>query len=240
MSFISRLFGKAEKSPPMAQQKQQPKQSKDSSAGLRLIVGLGNPGADYDGTRHNVGFDALDLLADRQGLSWEKDKKSKALVARRGSELILVKPQTYMNLSGKSVARLAGFYKVPKDGILIIYDDVDTPLGKMKFKPSGSAGGHNGIKSIIECLGHNQFPRLKVGIGAAGGSGQMIGHVLGKFSEEERPLIEKSLQDSTEAVEFALAESLSAAMNQYNRREKKPKKKAASDDESGEPPVAEE
>jgi len=176
-----------------------------------------------------LGFDVLDLLADEFNLTWEKDKKSKALVARRGSQLILVKPQTFMNLSGRSVARLAGFFKVPKDGILIVYDDVDTELGKVKFKAQGSAGGHNGIKSIIECLGHNQFPRLKVGIGAK--QGAMADHVLGKFSAEEAPIIEKSLAHASDGVKYALANNLSSAMNQFNRREKSKNKNAVNDAE---------
>jgi PTH1 family peptidyl-tRNA hydrolase len=191
--------------------------------GIRLVVGLGNPGPDYEKTRHNVGFEVLDLLAKDLGMDWEKDKKSKALVARKSSEIILVKPQTFMNLSGQSVARLAGFYKVPKDDILIVYDDVDTVLGKIKFKAKGSAGGHNGIKSIIECLGTMEFPRLKIGIGAVGGKGQMVNHVLGRFSEEEQTEIEKSLAQGAESVKYALVNGLSSAMNHFNRREK-PKK----------------
>ena len=150
-------------------------------------------------------------------------------MARRGAQLILVKPQTFMNLSGRSVARLAGFFKVPKDGMLIVYDDVDTELGKVKFKPKGSAGGHNGIKSIIECLGHNHFPRLKVGIGAK--TGGMTDHVLGKFSAEERPIIEKSLALASDGVKYALANDLSSAMNQFNRREKPKKNNAVKDAE---------
>lgn len=222
MKWLQKLLGKEQESVAVSDKEK-------SSDDLRLIVGLGNPGAEYDQTRHNVGFEVLDLLADNFNLSWEKDKKSKALVARRGSELILVKPQTFMNLSGKSVARLAGFFKVPKDGMLIVYDDVDTDLGKIKFKAKGSAGGHNGIKSIIECLGHNQFPRLKVGIGAK--QGEMTDHVLGKFSEEERPIIEKSLALASDGVKYALAKNLNSAMNQFNRREKPNKNKAVNDAE---------
>lgn len=214
-------------------------QSKESDPsrkeGIRLIVGLGNPGSEYEGTRHNVGFDLLDQLANDLRLDWEKDRKSKAYVARRGSDIVLVKPQTYMNLSGQSVARLAGFYKIPKDGILIVYDDVDTVLGKIKFKPKGSAGGHNGIKSIIQCLGTDEFPRLKIGIGASGGRGEMVGHVLGKFSDEEKPAIKEALDLGTKSVRFAIENDLHAAMNQFNRREKPAKKKqAAKPEESDE------
>ncbi|MDF1811462.1 MAG: aminoacyl-tRNA hydrolase [Verrucomicrobiales bacterium] len=206
----------------------EPETTKD---GIRLVVGLGNPGVEYEHTRHNVGFDCLDLLASDLGLDWEKDKKSKALVARRGSDIILVKPQTFMNLSGRSVARLTGFYKIPKDGVLIVYDDVDTDPGKIKFKPKGSAGGHNGIKSIIECLGTDEFPRLKIGIGGSGGKGQMVGHVLGKFSEQEQPVIDESLQRAKESIKFAVEHGLHAAMNEFNRREKPAKKQVASSGE---------
>lgn len=204
----------------------------EEKTGIRLIVGLGNPGSKYEDTRHNVGFAVLDLVAAGLDLPWEKDRKSKALVARRGGELILVKPQTYMNLSGSSVARLAGFFKIPKDGILVVYDDVDTELGKIKFKPKGSAGGHNGIKSIIECLGTSEFPRLKIGIGASGG--EMVGHVLGKFSKEEEPVIEKSLALGSEGVMYALANDLSSAMNHFNRREKPKKETNTTTQESAE------
>lgn len=215
MKFLQKLFGT------------DMGESQSHGDGIRLIVGLGNPGGEYEHTRHNVGFDALDLLAQDLGLDWEKDKKSKALVARRGSAIILVKPQTFMNLSGQSVARLAGFYKVPKDGILVVYDDVDTPLGKIKFKPKGSAGGHNGIKSIIQCIGTDEFPRLKIGIGASGGKGQMTSHVLGRFSEEEQPIVDETLKQSKDSIKYTLEHDLHAAMNLYNRKEKKPKKKKA-------------
>ncbi len=191
---------------------------------IRLIVGLGNPGSEYEGTRHNVGFEVLDLLAAALNLNWERDRKSKALIARRGTEIILAKPQTYMNLSGQSVAYLAGFYKVPKDGMVIVYDDVDTVLGKIKFKAKGSSGGHNGIKSIIACLGTDEFPRLKIGIGATGGRCEMVGHVLGKFSEEELPLIKDALALSKESVKYAMDHDLISAMNYFNRREKVPNK----------------
>jgi len=211
--------------------------SSSNSERIRLVVGLGNPGSQYEKTRHNVGFEVLEQLAEALVLDWKKDRKSKALVARDGTDLILVKPQTFMNLSGQSVARLAGFFKVPKDGILIVYDDVDTVLGKNKFKPKGSAGGHNGIKSIIACLGTNEFPRLKIGIGASGGKGEMVGHVLGRFSEEEAPVIEESIGQCVESVRFAVENGLSAAMNHFNRREKpkkEPKKQKSEEDQEAE------
>jgi len=191
---------------------------------IRLIVGLGNPGSEYAGTRHNVGFEVLDLLATALNLSWEKDRKSKSFIARRGTEIILAKPQTYMNLSGQTVAYLAGFYKVPKDGIMIVYDDVDTLLGKIKFKAKGSSAGHNGIKSIIECLGTDEFPRLKIGIGTGAGRNEMVGHVLGRFSEAELPLIKEAFALGKESVQYAINNDLLSAMNHFNRREKATKR----------------
>ncbi len=193
------------------------------SEGIRLIIGLGNPGKDYEHTRHNVGFDTLDILARKLNLDWEKDRRSQSLVARRGTSLILAKPQTFMNRSGETAAALARFFRVPAGDILVVYDDVDTDLGKIKFKTRGSSGGHNGIKSLIQHLGTEDFPRLKIGIGGGGGKSRMIGHVLGKFREEERSEIENALAEAADSVEYALANGLGSAMNHYNRREK-PKK----------------
>jgi PTH1 family peptidyl-tRNA hydrolase len=139
-----------------------------------------------------------------------------------------------MNLSGQSVARLARFFKVPKEDILIVYDDVDTALGKIKFKAKGSAGGHNGIKSIIQYLGIDEFPRLKVGIGSSGAKGQMVGHVLGEFEKEEVPIIEKSLAHASESVKYALANNLISAMNHFNRREKPNKEKPKNAEDNAE------
>jgi len=193
---------------------------------IRLIVGLGNPGAEYEGTRHNVGFELLDRLADHYGLEWTKERKFKAMVARRGSELILVKPLTFMNLSGVSVAKFTGFFKVPGTGVLIAYDDISLPLGTIRFRASGSAGGHNGIKSIIQSLGHDKFPRLKIGIGESGGQGQLVGHVLGRFEPEEKEDLEKTLAIAVEGVSYALDFGLDSAMNRFNQKAKTRKKKA--------------
>jgi len=188
---------------------------------IRLIVGLGNPGPEYEGTRHNIGFALLERLAEEHGLEWKRERKFKALVARRGSGLILVKPLTYMNLSGTSIARLTGFFKVPGTGILVAYDDVALPLGTLRLRASGSSGGHNGIKSIIECLGHEKFPRLRIGIGAPGRE-DMVEHVLGRFEESEREELEKILANAAEAVNCALSSGLNAAMNRFNRKPKPP------------------
>lgn len=192
---------------------------------IRLVVGLGNPGAEYEGTRHNVGFDLLDRIAESEGLEWSKERKFKAWVARRGTELILAKPLTFMNLSGTAVNKLAGFHKIPGTGMLVAYDDVSLPVGALRFRANGSAGGHNGIKSIIQSLGHDKFPRLKIGIGGARPGG-MVGHVLGRFSPEEKGEMEKVLANASDAVSCALASGLDAAMNRYNQKAKTRKKNA--------------
>ena len=185
--------------------------------GIRLVIGLGNPGPKYDGTRHNVGFELVDLLASERSLKWERNSKFKAKTAGSPSVGVFAKPLTFMNLSGNATARLARFYKLKPEQILVVYDDVDLPIGRIRFRANGSAGGHNGIKSIIEYLGTNEFPRLKIGIGASGDEG-MVGHVLGKFSAEEREELEKVLAIATDGVNCALSSGLDAAMNEFNRK----------------------
>jgi len=190
---------------------------------IRLVVGLGNPGAEYEKTRHNVGFMVVDRLLgpDRAGSeagssSWRKVREWKAEIARSASGLILCKPLSYMNLSGKTVGSVARFYKAAPEETLVIYDDVALPLGKLRLRPGGSAGGHNGIKSIIEHLGTQAFPRLRIGIGAAGEREGMISHVLGKFSPAETPVIEEAIDRAARAVDTMQTRGLPAAMNQFN------------------------
>lgn len=212
-----------------------------SSTSIRLVVGLGNPGRKYEDTRHNVGFMILDRLAARTRESWADEKKWETQILRSGDRIFL-KPQTFMNASGQAVAGVANFYKIPAEQLLVVYDDVDLPLGRMRFRADGSAGGHNGIKSIIACLGSQQFPRLKVGIGRSEISqASTVGHVLGKFGPEEAEKLEKSLQDAVSAIEYALARGLDAAMNEFNRREKppKPKKQPESKQPESEPKTSE-
>ncbi len=206
-------------------------------ASIRVVIGLGNPGREYEGTRHNVGFDIVDRMADNAGVSWQKERKWQALVARTGS-VILVKPQTFMNLSGQTAAYIGGFFKMSPSQMLVVYDDVDLPLGALRFRANGSAGGHNGIKSMIQSLGSDSFPRLKFGIGhrppppgevdpeSADNQreGSMVSHVLGRFAVSERQEIEKSLAIAVDAVNCALARGLAAAMNQFNQKPSKPKK----------------
>ena len=185
----------------------------------RLLVGLGNPGKDYAGTRHNVGFEVVDRVAAVAGLCFQREKKWQAEVCRTAEGLLLLKPQTYMNLSGRAVAAASRFYKIPAEEVLVVYDDVALPLGQQRFRMSGSSGGHNGIESLISDLGSRHFPRLKIGIGAASGA-RLKGHVLGRFRAEEREAAEKALATAVDAVQVALAEGISKAANRFNPRPK--------------------
>jgi PTH1 family peptidyl-tRNA hydrolase len=183
----------------------------------RLIVGLGNPGRKYAGHRHNVGFQCLDHLAEAWGLSFSK-RKHKALLAQghiAGLKAILAKPQTFMNLSGQAVERMARFYKVPPENILVIYDDLDLPVGKIRLRPEGGSGGHKGMKSIIEHLGSNGFPRLRVGIGRPT-HGDPVDYVLSDFAPDEQIAMEQAYERAVSAVELWLTEDIAAAMNRHN------------------------
>ena len=181
--------------------------------GLRLLVGLGNPGRDYRDTRHNVGFMLADRLAARERAPFRTEKSWQAEVARAG-DLLLCKPLTYMNLSGQAVRPLAQFYKIDAAQMLIVLDDMALPLGKLRLRPDGSAGGHNGLKSIIEHFGTPAVPRLRIGIGAA--PGEATGHVLGRFTLEENAALAQSLDRAVEAVDCLSTRGLEAAMNAFN------------------------
>lgn len=183
---------------------------------VRMVVGLGNPGSEYDQTRHNIGFELVDRLARAGGATWAKERKWESAVAKSG-DLILVKPLTYMNLSGHAVQRVGSFHKIPPTQMLVVYDDADLPLGALRLRQDGSAGGHNGIKSLISTLGTDRFPRLKIGIGRSENGG-MVGHVLGRFGEDERPEVEKTLARAEDAVNCVLASGLEAAMSRFNQR----------------------
>lgn len=183
---------------------------------MYIIVGLGNPGRDYENTRHNTGFDVVQYFADRYDISINRSK-FKALCGEGivgGSKVVLLKPQTYMNLSGESVLDAVQFYKIGMENLIIIYDDVSLPLGRIRIRPSGSDGGHNGMKSIIYQLGNNNFPRLRVGIGAPGDN--MVDYVIGKFSQEERRIMDDVCKVASDAVFAIINEGVLAAMNKYN------------------------
>jgi PTH1 family peptidyl-tRNA hydrolase len=172
-----------------------------------------------------MGFAVLDQLAADGGAVFKSERKWKAHVTKLENGVLLVKPQTFMNLSGRAVAAAAGFYKLPIESILVVFDDVALPLGQLRFRMSGGAGGHNGIKSMITDLGSNAFPRLKVGISGSEGR-DLSGHVLGRFREEEREEVENSLARAVEAVQVALARGVGNAANTFNSSEKPVKEKA--------------
>ena len=183
-----------------------------------LIVGLGNPGRQYEDTRHNVGFMVVDRLAAAAGVMFQSVPRWQGHLAKLpDTGTVLLKPQTFMNLSGRAVQQLLAYYKWPPAQMLVIYDDAALPLETLRFREKGSAGGHNGIKSIIEHLGTDAFPRLKIGIGASD-PGNLTGHVLGKFSPAERPLVENTLATALEAVQLACSHGIAAAANRYHTR----------------------
>lgn len=180
---------------------------------FRLIVGLGNPGAEYDATRHNVGFMVLDRLAQGRA-EWRKERAWNALVAKLDG-VVLCKPQTFMNLSGTSTASVARFYQIPAESVLVVLDDMALPLGKLRLRPGGSSGGHNGLKSIFEHLGTQQIARIRLGIGGASLNGA-VGHVLGRFRKDEIPALEEMLERTEAAIHSIQRDGLAAAMNAFN------------------------
>ena len=190
-----------------------------SSAVDWLIVGLGNPGQKYEHTRHNMGFLTVDLMAEKQGVKLNKVKFKAAfnIMNFADAKCLVMKPQTYMNLSGEAVHEAVQFYKIPADHVLVIYDDVSLPVGKLRVRPTGSAGGHNGIKNIIAHLGTQEFPRIKIGTGApAGGGAEMIDWVIGVPSQAERKILVDSFERAVKAAADILENGCQKAMNDYN------------------------
>mgnify|MGYP001184750061 FL=1 len=188
-----------------------------------LIVGLGNPTKQYEKTRHNIGFDVMDALADKYNISISENKH-KALCGKgviEGMKVVLAKPQTYMNLSGESVAELVNYYKIDEEHeLLVIYDDISLDVGQLRIRKKGSAGGHNGIKNIIANLGTDVFPRIKIGVGEKPKKYDLADYVLGHFSKEDRELMEDGYDRADHAVGMILNGEIEAAMNQYNRKVK--------------------
>jgi PTH1 family peptidyl-tRNA hydrolase len=181
---------------------------------FQLIVGLGNPGREYVETRHNVGFMIVDRLAAKARAEWRSEKRWQTELARAG-ESWLCKPQTFMNLSGQAVTKITAFYKIPAEAVLVVLDDLALPLGKLRFRSSGSAGGHNGLQSVIDHLGTSAIPRLRVGIGE-GQSHGAVDHVLGRFQPEEGDALNEMLNRGVAAVECAQADGITVAMNSFN------------------------
>lgn len=186
-----------------------------------IIAGLGNPSKEYDKTRHNAGFDTVDHLADKHGV-YVGEKKHKALIGKGvigGEKVLLLKPQTFMNLSGESVRSALDYYKVDeKTELIVIYDDISLPPGQLRIRKKGSAGGHNGIKNIIAHLGHDTFVRIKVGIGEKPKGCDLADYVLGRFSKEERVIMEEAFQEAGKAVEAIIEQGPDAAMNLFNQK----------------------
>ena len=185
---------------------------------MYLIAGLGNPTREYEKTRHNVGFDTIDVLADRINTD-VAERKFKGLYGKGmlgGEKVILLKPQTFMNLSGESVRAAADFYKIPPDHIIVIYDDISLDVGHLRIRSKGSAGGHYGIKNIIAHLGTQEFPRIKIGGGGKPPRMDLADYVLSRFPAEERKIMETAFRDAAEAAGVLIAEGPDAAMNRFN------------------------
>lgn len=185
---------------------------------MYIIAGLGNPESKYDKTRHNIGFRLIDELAVRNGITFS-DRKHNGLVGKgiiSGEKVILLKPLTYMNLSGECVGPAADYYKVEPENVIILFDDISLDVGRIRIRKKGSAGGHNGIKSIIAHLGSENFPRLKFGVGHKPKEMDLADYVLGRFSSQDEATVSEGIKRACEAVECMIGEGCDAAMNKYN------------------------
>lgn len=186
---------------------------------MYIIAGLGNPSSKYKGTRHNMGYDAIDNIADRNNISFT-GKKFKSLCGTgiiQGEKVMLIKPETYMNLSGEAVREVVDFYKInTEDELIVIYDDISLEPGKLRIRGKGSAGGHNGIKNIIAHLGTDKFKRVKIGVGSRPEGMDLADYVLGRFGKIERITVDKGIDDAARAVEVIIAEGIDKAMNLFN------------------------
>lgn len=184
---------------------------------MYLVAGLGNPGIEFQGTRHNAGFDTIDYISNKLSFDISKSK-FKGIMGEAnvsGEKVIFLKPMTYMNLSGDSIVEAANFYKIPDKNIIVIYDDIALEVGRIRIKPSGSAGGHNGMKSIIYRLGSENFPRVRVGIGAPP-RGDLINFVTGRFTNDERNLIDEAIKAAGDAAIEIINNGIQSSMNRYN------------------------
>jgi len=181
---------------------------------IRLVAGLGNPGREYQRTRHNVGFMVLDRLAADAQLPWDYSEKWGAAWAK--TNVILIKPATYMNRSGQPLAAIANFYKIAASEIMVVLDDFALPLGRLRLRAQGSSGGHNGLESVFEHFGTEEIARLRIGIGAAPSAGA-VDYVLGRFFEEEKPILDAAIRRAADAVNCVIDKGLDAAMNVFNK-----------------------
>ena len=187
---------------------------------MKLIVGLGNPGAKYRGTRHNVGFEVVDELARRRGLEFESSPTDALMARERGpdAEVMLAKPLTYMNRSGGAVAALQRYYRIEPEGLLVVADDVNLPVGRLRARRQGSDGGQNGFASIIEALGTDAFARLRIGVGRGRTEGRLASHVLARFDAPETEEIATAVERAADAVEAFAGDGIDAMMNRFNRK----------------------
>ena len=185
---------------------------------MKLVVGLGNPGKQYEKTKHNIGFMVVDAIADSVPHTlWREEQRAEVCsITVAGEKVLLVKPQTFMNVSGESVGPLMRYYKIDPSDVYCIYDDMDLPVGKLRIRPNGSSGGHNGIKSLISHLGTENFPRFRVGIGRPLPQWTVIDHVLAPFSEESQEKVQKGIKDTVKAVLGTLEVGIDKGMNQFN------------------------
>ena len=185
---------------------------------MKIIVGLGNPGMKYAGTRHNTGFAALTQLADRYSISLSK-KECKSITGHgfiEGEKVVLAMPQTYMNLSGEAVQPLLHFYNCTPEDLIILVDDVDLDVGRLRIRGQGSAGGHNGLKSIISCIGTDTFDRVRIGVGKKPEDWDLADHVLGRIPREDFPIFRETCEKAVDAVRLIITDGLQAAQNQFN------------------------
>lgn len=190
----------------------------EEECGMFLIAGLGNPGMKYAATRHNIGFDMVTYLSDKYDIPL-RAMEERALVGRgylEGKKVMLAQPQTYMNLSGESIVRLKRFYKLPLENVIIIYDDISLPVGQVRIRAKGSAGGHNGVKSIIQHLKSQEFPRIKIGVGAKPEEGDLSEHVLGRFAKEENDKIRDIFALAERGLIAMMQQDVATAMNEIN------------------------
>ena len=199
------------------------KEKMEGEEQMYIIAGLGNPTMQYEGTRHNAGFDVIDALADKYNISVD-GRKNRAYIGKgiiEGQKVLLVKPQTYMNLSGESIGGLVDYFKIDEEqDLIVIYDDISLSPGQIRIRKKGSAGGHNGIKNIIAHLGTQVFPRIKVGVGEKPKKYDLADYVLSHFTKAEREEMEEGYQKAIQAVEKILAGEMEAAMNEFNRKVK--------------------
>ena len=188
---------------------------------MYIIVGLGNPKKEYDNTRHNIGFDVIDALADSNRIGMT-EKKHKAVIGKgiiAGQKVLLAKPQTYMNLSGESVRELVDYFKIDETTeLIVISDDISLDVGQLRIRKKGSAGGHNGLKNIILHLGHDSFHRIKMGVGEKPKNYDLADYVLGHFPKEERLVMDESVKDACKAIELMINDDVDGAMNLYNKK----------------------